>query len=503
MKRLFRTFPFVAAMFLLMVLPSGAQQLSSTQGGLSGVITDPTGAVVANAKVTVVGASDKRSVLSDDTGQFTIGSLTPGYYTVSVGLAGFKTAQAKQIEVVINRLSNVNLTLVPGAASETVEVVATAVQLDTSSTAVGSDLSISYFEQVPVARTIGALFYTAPGVADGGGTGNANPSIGGSTGLENQYVADGVSIGDAGYGGLGVYSPSYGSLGTGINLTFIQEVQVKTGAFEPKYGKANGGIVQIVTKSGGSHFHGGVAGYFAPDGLSATQAYSDTFRPGAPLEGYRHGEVLSQPAYDGSVQLGGPIPIHKDRDHLFFFGSYNPTLNQVNYIAPNTSIAAALFAHGPFTTSVLSNNWDGKLTYKIKEATTLDVSAFGDPSRSNYGLNGVFADPAAYNPLVGINLRDTTSFSRWNYGSRSVIARLSSALNSTTELNISTSAKTSHFTESGFANLYAITDKTSGSTGYQGLGEYQNPKTNDYAGSMDLQKTVKYLGSHTFSLGYS
>src|ERR1039458_3031542 len=74
MKRLFRTFPFVAAMFLLMVLPSGAQQLSSTQGGLSGVITDPTGAVVANAKVTVVGASDKRSVLSDDTGQFTIGS---------------------------------------------------------------------------------------------------------------------------------------------------------------------------------------------------------------------------------------------------------------------------------------------------------------------------------------------------------------------------------------------------------------------------------------------
>ncbi len=93
-----------------------------------------------------------------------------------------------------------------------------------------------------MARNVGSLFYTAPGVDNSGGTGTANPSIGGATGLENQYIADGVNITDGGYGGMGVYSPIYGSLGTGINLTFIQEVQVKTGAFEPKYGKGDGGI---------------------------------------------------------------------------------------------------------------------------------------------------------------------------------------------------------------------------------------------------------------------
>ena len=62
------------------------------------------------------------------------------------------------------------------------------------------------------------LFYAAPGVTSGGGTGTANPSIAGGTGLENNYVADGVSITDAGFGGIGVYSRNYGSLSTGINL---------------------------------------------------------------------------------------------------------------------------------------------------------------------------------------------------------------------------------------------------------------------------------------------
>ena len=501
MKRILTNLLRFALMLTLTTATGYAQQLSATQGGLGGVITDKSGAVVPGAKITVTGSADQRVVTTDDTGRFIVNSLTPGLYTVSVEKQGFKIDQAKKIEVVINRLSTIDLTLNPGAADETVEVDATATQLDTGSTALGSDLTNTFYEQVPVARNVGSLFYTAPGVADGGGTGNANPSIGGATGLENQYVADGVSIGDAGYGGLGVYSPSYGSLGTGINLSFIQEVQVKTGAFEPKYGKANGGIVQIVTKSGGSQFHGALTSYFAPEGMSATQAYSDTFRAANPS--FEHGNVLSQPAYDGSAELGGYIPIKKNHDRLFFFGAYNPSLNQVTYIAPNTPFAAAVFAHGPFTSSVLTNNWAGKLTYKVNDGTSLEVSAFGDPSRSNYAFNAEVADPAAYNPLPNFNQKNTTSFSRWNYGSRSVVARLTSAVSPTLLVNMSASAKTSHFTESGFADVFQITDKTTGSTGYQGLGQFQNPDTHDYGFNIDAQKTVHALGSHTFSIGWS
>jgi hypothetical protein len=478
-----------------------AQQLSATQGGLAGVITDKSGAVIPGARVTISGAADQRTATTDDSGRFVAGSLTPGLYTVTVEKQGFKTAKAQKIEVVINRLSGVDLVLDPGAVAETVEVDATTVQIDTTSTAIGSDLSSTFYQQVPVARNVGSLFYTAPGVADGGGTGNANPSIGGSTGLENQYVADGVSIGDAGYGGLGVYSPSYGSLGTGINLSFIQEVQVKTGAFEPKYGKANGGIVQIVTKSGGTQYHGALAAYFAPEAMSGTNYYSDTFRTG--FQGFQHGKVFAQPAYDASAELGGYIPIKGQHDRIFFFGAYNPSLTQVSYIAPNTTFASAVFAHGPFTSSVLANNWAGKLTFEITPSTSVEASAFGDPSRSNHAYNAMFADPAAYNPIPVFNVKNETAFSSWNYGSRSETVRLNSALTPTTQLSLSATAKTSHFTESGFANLFGITDKTAGSTGYQGLGEFQNPRTNDYGFSIDLQKNVNLFGSHTFSIGWA
>jgi hypothetical protein len=149
-------------------------------------------------------------------------------YQIKVQKEGFKVAEAKNVEVVINRSSSVNLLLQPGTVAETVEVSASSVEVDTNSTAIGDNLTSTFYSQVPVQRNVGSLFYVAPGAVNGGGTGNSNPSIGGATGLENSYVADGVSINDSGYGGLGVYSPSYGSLGTGINLSFIQEVQVKT-----------------------------------------------------------------------------------------------------------------------------------------------------------------------------------------------------------------------------------------------------------------------------------
>ncbi|HEY0785918.1 MAG TPA: carboxypeptidase regulatory-like domain-containing protein, partial [Acidobacteriaceae bacterium] len=262
-----------ASLALLLAFPSAsllgpglqAQELSSTQGGLAGQITDTTGAVVPGAKVTVTGSEGARTTTTDGAGHFAVGSLTPGRYTVTVEMTGFKSEEAKNLEVVINRLSSVSLTLQAGAVAETVEVTATTTEIDTGSTAIGENLTDSFYNAVPVSRNVGSLFATSPGVVNSGGAGTSNPSIGGASGLENQYYADGVSIGDAGYGGLGVYSPTYGSLGTGINLTFIQEVQVKTGAFEPKYGTADGGVVQIVTKSGGTAYHGALSSYFAPE----------------------------------------------------------------------------------------------------------------------------------------------------------------------------------------------------------------------------------------------
>jgi len=89
-----------------------------------------------------------------------------------------------------------------------VEVSAASVTVDTSTSAVTANIADTFFENIPVQRGVASLFYLSPGAVDGGQTGSNNPSISGSSGLENSYVADGVSINDPAFGGLGVWARS-------------------------------------------------------------------------------------------------------------------------------------------------------------------------------------------------------------------------------------------------------------------------------------------------------
>ena len=477
-----------------------AQQLSATRGGLAGVITDKSGAIIPDAKVTITGASDHRVVTTDPSGRFIASDLTPGMYAVEVEKAGFQSQTAKNLEVVINKTQSVDFSLATGNVAETVEVNATTVSIDTSSTAVSDNLTAAFYQQVPIARNVGSLFYVAPGVVDGGGTGNSNPSVGGATGLENLYLVDGVVLNDSGYGGLGVFSPVYGSLGTGINLSFIQEVQVKTAAYEPKYGGVNGGVLQIVTKTGGTQLHGALAAYMAPGWGSSGFYYADNFRTFAGPN-FQRGKIFTLPAYDGSFELGGYIPVKGQHDRLFFFGSFNPSLSQTYFLAPNTAFAAPVYNHGPYASSATTKSWAGKLSLKITDGTTLEASAFGDPAKNNYSYNTVFT---AAPPYPNINIKNTTGFSTWGYGSRAIVTHLASSLNPTTQLNIAATYKNSDFTEAGYDNIYSVSDRTVGVQGFQGIngGFVQNPKNKSYGGTIDIQKIVNLFGQHTFSGGF-
>src|SRR6516165_8906324 len=323
-KRLVAIFALTAMLFSLTAI--GIAQESTVKGNLGGTVTDPSGAVVAGANVAITGPTGQRSMTTDAEGRFLFQVLIPGNYSVKISKEGFKTAEVRSAEVVTGRTSNVLLKLELGTSAKTIEVNASAVEVDTTSTAVGSNLTDNFYESVPVGRGVTALFYAAPGVASGGGTGTANPSIAGGSGLENNYVADGVSITDGGFGGIGVYSRNYGSLSTGINLSFVKEVQVKTSGFEAQYGKSKGGIVQIVTKSGGNQFHGQVAGFFAPQSLERQRLLPDDYARGGTQERFNLiGNILHQGQYDIDAEVGGYLP--RFRNHLFFFGSFNPQWN--------------------------------------------------------------------------------------------------------------------------------------------------------------------------------
>ena len=326
-KKLLSGFAIFALLLSLAALGfAQAGSESSVKGSLSGVVLDPSEAVVSGAKVTIAGPTGDKSMQTDPEGRFLFQILTPGFYSVKIEKEGFKATEIKQAEVQTGRTSSINIKLELGASSTVVEVSGAAVTVDTTSTATDSNLTDTFYQSVPVARGVTGLFYAAPGVASGGGTGTANPSIAGGTGLENNYVADGVSITDGGFGGIGVYSRNYGSLSTGINLSFVKEVQVKTGGYEAQYGKSTGGIVQIVTKSGTNQLHGSIGGYFAPDSFEATRLQVDNFGAGSSNARFNlQGKILHQSNFDLDTQVGGHVPGFKD--HLFFYGSFNPQWN--------------------------------------------------------------------------------------------------------------------------------------------------------------------------------
>ena len=455
-KRLVAVFALFALTFSLTAI--GFAQESTVKGNLGGTVSDPSGAVVGGANVTIVGPTGEKTAVTDSEGRFLFQVLTPGYYSVKISKEGFKTAEIKSAEVVTGRTSSVSAKLELGTSATTIEVSASSIQVDTTSTAVGSNMTDTFYQSVPVARGVTGLFYAAPGVTSGGGTGTANPSIAGGTGLENNYVADGVSITDGGFGGIGVFSRVYGSLSTGINLSFVKEVDVKTGGFKAQYGKSTGGIVQIVTKSGSNQFHGTVGGYFAPQQLERQRLFSDDFGTGSAAERFNlQGKILHQSNYDLDGEIGGPLI----KNRIFFFGSFNPQWNTdynqfAQYRNPSDLGTAGSVPGG--TQTVLGNyetparvySYAGKLTLKLSNNHQVEGSIFGDPTYSDFSANG----------NLGPQTASKTTFDKLQYGTRNTAARYNGTFSPTWLVNASFAWGHNNLNDTPFApNTYQIVDR--------------------------------------------
>ena len=499
MLRSWIRFSFIAvAIVALMALPLGAQQAATITGGLNGTVIDSTGAAVAGATVTVTGPQGTRVITTDAQGHYSISNLIPGFYDITVEKTGFKKVQSKHNEVVVGGSSLLNLTLSVGNAEETVQVTAEAVSIDTESTAIDANLTDTFYNSVPMPRQVSAIFYAAPGVAGGqvagvanqAGPGSSNPSIGGSTGLENLYVVDGVTITDQAYGSLGTYNVNHGSLGTGINLAFIKEVDVKSYGFEPQYGKAQGGIVQMVTKSGSTSYHGALGAYAGPGAWYADRKQFYQF-------GYQQtypSVTDSSPHYDLAAEFGGYIPHFRDK--IFFFGAFNPSLDQnLNEADPNFT-NTALVSHGAFAYSTTAMSWAGKLTMQLSPKFQFEAAAFGDPSRHNQIPNTLSTGNLA------------SSLSSYRYGSRDTLARINTVITQSWVADASFTYNYDHFDESPFLQQYAISDQSlqvlgTGGTVATGFGSYAPSKEDTYSLVLNTQKTAHFLGQHTLSVGYS
>ncbi|HEX2639919.1 MAG TPA: TonB-dependent receptor, partial [Pyrinomonadaceae bacterium] len=413
-----------------------------TKGSIRGTITDPNGAVVPGATVAVNGPTGQQTVTTDTAGRFEVANLTPGQYTIKITQTGFKTISANAT-VYVGRTTTLDQAFEVGETTTTVEVTATNT-IDQQSTAIGSNLNDELFRNIPVARGVSGLFYLAPGATDSLSGGRDNPSISGGSALDNLYVADGVNITDSAFGGIGTFSRSYGPLGTGINTSFIKEVQVKTAGFEPQYGQSQGGIVNIVTQSGTNEYHGAVYGYMTPKQFEANRRQPDL----APRFN-RFNQLLHNEVYDAGADFGGYVPHF--RDHLFFFGSFNPTVRR-NVVRGAEANSLALFDSGlrtirgdEFALRTRTLNYAFKLDYQINPNHQITFSIFGDPSKTNN------SSWKAFTPGASIATENTTADSELEFGTRNMSIRYNGTLSPTMTLNASLGFNRSHFSETGFA----------------------------------------------------
>jgi hypothetical protein len=461
-----------------------AQDLQ-TKGSIGGKVTDSNGGGLPNAKVTVEGQQATSTTQTNEEGMYKVDNLLPGTYTVTVEQAGFKKQVSQGVIVYVGKESTINPKLEAGNIAEVVTVTDTG-GIDQQSTAVGQNLNDQLFQNVPVQRSVTSLFYLSPGASDSLGGGKDNPSIAGGSPLDNLYVADGVNITDSAFGGIGTFTRVYGSLGTGINTSFIKEVQVKTGGFEPQYGQSQGGIVNIITQSGGNEYHGAVYGYARPQAFEAKRRQRDTTSTN------KVGEFLKEENYDAGVDFGGPIV----KDKLFFFGSFNPTIRREIVIGAQGSGLRTLL--GEHARRFRTYNYAGKVDWNISGNHSLAFSIFGDPTKTNL---------TSHNNL---NIDNTTAQSILDFGTRNMSVRYNGTLSPTWTLSASLSQGKNRFDETGFADVYQITDltQTGGLTGQrgsfvaQGLGFFEPTNSRTYRATFDTTKNVTFLGSHTFGLGY-
>ncbi len=300
----------VGAMLLLGSLGLFAQ---SDNAAISGVVKDPSGAVVSNAKVSVRNedTSFERQTTTNETGFFTVPNISPGYYSVTVEANGFKKASRTRNKLDAGLPLAVNFELAVGAVTEVVNVEANIAQLNTESAAVGKTVEQQQIQNLALnGRNPLFLAMLKPGVRRG------SPMTGFSYGLDSGgFSINGGRSQDQLItfdGDVGVRTRANGtSVGT-ADADTVQEVQVLTANYSAEYGRSGGGQIRIVTRSGGKDFHGSFYEYFRNNALDANSWGNNVIGNRKPALRF------NQFGYNLSGPVTIPGKFNKNREKLFF-----------------------------------------------------------------------------------------------------------------------------------------------------------------------------------------
>jgi hypothetical protein len=318
-------------------------------GHVEGWVITPEAQPAASVRVTASGPSlqGRRSVEADTRGFFRLSALPVGTYQIRLALIGYRPVVFTDVAVSLGRTTSLGELHLESQALELGEIVVSAKRalLDFASAATVTNIPSEQFRDLPTGRNFRSIITLAPEAINTGLPGD-EVNISGATGPENAYFLDGVNITD----------PVLAGTSADLPYNFVRELEIKQGGYEAEYGRATGGIVNVVTHSGGNRFGGQIFGFYTNDPLTAEPSFV--------------GASAKEPGfseYDVGGSLGGPIL----RDRLWFFAAYDPSVHRhgaelSGFVLPDDREKQHLFA--------------SKLTWQAGPQTDVVFTVHGDPS---------------------------------------------------------------------------------------------------------------------------
>jgi hypothetical protein len=331
---------------------------------VTGTVKDSSGSIIPNAKVTVRNEANsaERVVVTNATGVYIASNLPPGLYTVIAEAAGFKKFESTKNKMDAASPLTVNVDLTVGSVSDTVNVEATATQLQTESGVLGKTVEGKQISELQLnGRNPIFLALLKPGVRGGSlagfnfGLGTGGFAINGSRSQDNLITYDGA---------VGIRTRSNGeSIGT-ADLDNTAEVQILTAAYGAEYGRSGGGQIRVVTKSGTSQFHGSAYEYFRNNAMDANswqrnRSTSTNFT--TPFKFNQFGYNLSGPIFI-------PGKFNRDRNKLFFTWNQEWAKRRQDS-QQNQTVPSALMKTGNFSELLGPSFWFSSARL-IKDPTT-------------------------------------------------------------------------------------------------------------------------------------
>jgi outer membrane receptor protein involved in Fe transport len=446
---------------------------AQTTGTIDGTITDQHGGVLAGVTVEITSPNlqGTRTVTTGPNGRFRAPSLPPGDYKVTASLSGFGTGQ-KNAKVTLDATATVNIQMAL-ATTAAVTVTGEAPLIDTASATTGSSYAANLMRKLPLGRNYAEVVRLQPGVqtdtGDQQGRGLAL-SLYGSTSAENLYLIDGINTTQV----------NRGVQGKVINNEFIQEVEVKTGGYQAEYGRSTGGVINVITKSGGNEFHGDVFAQYAASSFRADQIHEsgDNFN-------LTYANVKGP---DYGADLGGMFI----KDRIWFFTAYNRSDQDRDRVPQEAT--SVLGQH--FNEKQISNLFSGKLTFNIAQGSTLVGTYFRDPEhRDGAVFTPTGVDPNSYAGRFDIGAEDYAVRFNQLFGSFGVLA-LQYSKHKDRFVFKPLDNTTVGYQDRTVASDYPFYPTTNGFGSIPGYRLHNTGDRNEYAGSF-----TTYLGNHEFKVG--